>query len=453
MVAAQSFAGWRCTSHQVRRSTSLGSSLIASLTLLAACSEHGLLEPVASPRSHATVVVTPDYSTFDTRTELNAAGTIDHLGTFEEFSGELVYMPGTPWTNNGVTYTSALNIVFGPGVGLGVASNSMSTEFGDPLTLQLASDDAYTTFGVDLTTIGTKLPVSVLITTNLGSYAFNDLDVPLATTGRRFFGIALSKPGEHLTDVRFTVPSGDATVLLDDVAVGHVSAAHNADPKASAGGPYVAKKGSSVTLALSATDADSDPLTYTWDLGDGTTGSGSTPPASHTYVDNGSYDVMLAVADGRGGVDTARTKVMVYDPDGWVTGGGWVSSPAGAYAASSMLTGKLTFSLTVKYQTGASAPSGTFEAKMSSAKLEFRATSFEWLVIDGAKFSMVGRGTINGGGDYAFSVSGEDGASEDSIRICVWNRATGVMAYDNRAGSSAQGTAMALLGGGSLQVH
>ena len=59
--------------------------LLAPLAGLAACGEQGVLEPSArsaavptSLRSSA-VVVTPDYSMFSARSELNGAGTIDHL--------------------------------------------------------------------------------------------------------------------------------------------------------------------------------------------------------------------------------------------------------------------------------------------------------------------------------------------------------------------------------------
>jgi probable HAF family extracellular repeat protein len=69
-------------------------------------------------------------------------------------------------------------------------------------------------------------------------------------------------------------------------------------PLADAGGPYTALEGISVSFDGSgSSDADSDPLTYDWDFGDGSPhGSGVTP--SHTYVDNGSYTVTLTVSDG-----------------------------------------------------------------------------------------------------------------------------------------------------------
>ncbi len=69
------------------------------------------------------------------------------------------------------------------------------------------------------------------------------------------------------------------------------------------------------------TDPNSDPLTYSWNFGDGATGSGIT--ASHTYSSAGPYTATLAVSDGRGGSDTATVGVMVGSPPA-----GTISTPA-----------------------------------------------------------------------------------------------------------------------------
>jgi PKD repeat protein len=520
---------------------------------LAACGE-SIVAPTTTPTPHPTiaphaaVVVTSSYSTFDTRPEFNSAASIDQLNPFDEFSGDLVYIQSSPWTTHGVTYTSGLNIVLGPGVGLGVQSNALSTEFGAPLTGTFADADAITTFGVDLTLIGVRVPVGLVLFTNLGSYSFT-LDTPLATSGRRFFGIALANAGEHLTGFRFTVTGTGTGLLIDDVAIGHV-AVHNAAPDASSGGPYTGAEGSEVSLELSATDADNDALTYDWDFGDGTVGSGATPPASHTYADNGTYAIMLAVSDGRGGVDTARTtatisnvaptlaaftvptaplplaaggvtlpisstftdpgtadthtatldcgvgapvqsaapngtaggqctftspgvyaiqlsvsdddggsdmkvatgQVVVYDASaGWVTGGGWIASPAGALAASPTTAAKLTFGFVARYQAMSTTPSGNAEFKLSVGKLDFRSTSLDWLVVGESTAQLQGRGTLNGSGDYSFAVVAVDGEIADAIRIRIWNRATGALVYDNRVGDPLDATTP--LSGGSVQLH
>jgi hypothetical protein len=529
---------------------------LAAAVTIGACSAESIGEPTSAPAArltpsvHSAVVVTSSYSTFDTRAEFNGIAAVDHLNGFDEFTDSLVYKQASPWTTNGVTYTSGLNIVLGPGIGLGVQSNALSTNFGAPITGTFADADAVTVFGADVTLIGVKAPVGLVISTNLANYAFT-LDAPLATNGNRFFGIALTNASEHLTGFKLTITGTSTALLMDNVAVGHV-AVHNADPDVSSGGPYTGAEGSAVSFSMSGTDADDDALTYSWDLGDGTIGSGTTPPASHVYADNGSYAIMLAVDDGRGGVDTARTtatitnvaptlaafsvpttpvpltaggvtlpisatftdpgtadthtasldcgtgtpvqspapngtaggvctfaspgvyaiqlsvsdddggvdtklasgQVVIYDVSaGWATGGGWISSPIGALASAPATTGKLTFGFVARYQAGSSTPSGNAEFKLSIGKVDFRSTSFDWLVVGDETAELQGRGTLNGAGDYAFVVVAVDGSSTDAIRIRIWNPQTGAVAYDNRPGEPLDVDATTALAGGSIQLH
>jgi outer membrane protein OmpA-like peptidoglycan-associated protein len=57
-------------------------------------------------------------------------------------------------------------------------------------------------------------------------------------------------------------------------------------------------------------DPDGDPLTYTWDFGDGTPPvSAPSPTVTHRYAQIGNYPVRLTVSDGRGGTDMASRTV------------------------------------------------------------------------------------------------------------------------------------------------
>jgi len=68
-------------------------------------------------------------------------------------------------------------------------------------------------------------------------------------------------------------------------------------PVANAGGPYSGAKNSAIRFdGTRSTDGDGDPLTYFWDFGDGTTGTGPTP--THAYARSGVYTVSLIVNDG-----------------------------------------------------------------------------------------------------------------------------------------------------------
>jgi hypothetical protein len=522
--------------------------------VVAACGADDLTAPrVGTNVAHPSITVTPNYSTFDKRSEFDGAGVVDYLNGFDEFNVDGMFFPqDSPWTTSGVTYTSASNVVLGRVIELGIQSAAISTDFGAPITGTVADSVPVTLFGANLMLIGDKVPVALLLRTNLGNYSFN-LDVPLAADGQRFFGIALSKPGEYVTGFQFSVGGSGSALLLDDVAVGHMGAPNtNADPVASVGGSYVGEEGSAVALALSGTDSDGDALTFSWDLGDGTTGSGAVPPANHVYADNGTYVIMLAVDDGRGGADTARTTatisnvapslaafsipatpmgltpggitvpvsssftdpgtvdthtasldcgsgvtaqsevvgemassacsfssagvysirltvrdkdggsdtklssapIVVFDPAGGrLTGGGWVASPAGAVAFAPTAAGKLTFSLNARYEPGSSIPTGKAELNLTVGKLEFRSTSLDWLVATEASAQLQGRGTVNGNGDYAFSVVAMDGQSTGAVRIRIWHRTSGTLLYDSRPGAPLDETGVTALGGGSIQLH
>ena len=98
---------------------------------------------------------------------------------------------------------------------------------------------------------------------------------------------------------------------------------------ADAGGPYLVAVGEDVTFDGSgSTGGGEDPLTEAWSANGGII-SGSTFTAESTP---GIYEVSLVVSDGAFDSEPDTTTVVVYDPSGgFVTGGGWIDSPAGAY--------------------------------------------------------------------------------------------------------------------------
>ena len=73
------------------------------------------------------------------------------------------------------------------------------------------------------------------------------------------------------------------------------------------------------------------------------------------------------------------------------------------------LTGKATFGFVTKYVKGATLPSGKTEFVFHAAGLNFQSTSYQWLVIAGAKAQYKGSGTINGGGNHGFMLTAIDG--------------------------------------------
>jgi glucose/arabinose dehydrogenase/PKD repeat protein len=67
-----------------------------------------------------------------------------------------------------------------------------------------------------------------------------------------------------------------------------------------------------LTVQLSSagsSDPDGDPLTYSWDFGDGSTDTGANP--SHTYSDTGVHNATLTVSDGRGRSHSDSVQISV----------------------------------------------------------------------------------------------------------------------------------------------
>jgi hypothetical protein len=145
--------------------------------------------------------------------------------------------------------------------------------------------------------------------------------------------------------------------------------------------------------------------------------------------------------------------VVVYDPNGgFVTGGGWINSPLGAYRADPTLAGKATFGFVSKYQKGATVPTGNTEFQFHAGNLNFKSTSYDWLVVAGTKAQYKGTGTINGAGNYKFMLTAIDGSKgPDMFRIRIWD--DNGLVYDNQMGASDTADPTTAIVGGSIVVH
>ncbi len=207
-----------------------------------------------------------------------------------------------------------------------------------------------------------------------------------------------------------------------------------------------------------------DTHTAVWAWGDGTTSTGTvsagTAAASHTYTAPGVYSVTLTVTDDDGGAGAASSQyVVVYDPSGgFVTGGGFIDSPAGAYAAEPSMTGRANFGFVSKYQKGAKVPTGQTQFQFQAGNLNFHSTAYEWLVVAGPKAQYKGTGTINGTGSYGFLLTANDGQVKggggvDRFRIKIWDTASGAIVYDNQRGAGDDAPATDAIEGGSVVIH
>jgi pimeloyl-ACP methyl ester carboxylesterase len=186
---------------------------------------------------------------------------------------------------------------------------------------------------------------------------------------------------------------------------------------------------------------------------------------NYTFASAGVYFITLTVNNSCGGTGTTSTiseltaMVVVYDPDGgFVTGGGWINSPIGAYPANLNLTGKASFGFNSKYQKGAHIPTGNTEFQFRVADFNFKSTSYDWLVLAGAKAQFKGTGTVNGSGNYGFMLTALDGqinggGGQDKFRIKIWDKATGNIIYDNQLSGSDDENPTTVIGGGNIIIH
>jgi len=195
---------------------------------------------------------------------------------------------------------------------------------------------------------------------------------------------------------------------------------------------------------------------------------GSTFAAEHLYTEPGVYPISVTIPDGSG--VHFQTGVfeyaVVYDPSGgFVTGGGWINSPSGAYTPNDTVdldvTGKAHFGFVSKYKKGQSAPDGTTNFRFSAGNLEFEATVYDWMIIAGARARYKGEGTVNDGPElYKFVVTALDadvsgsGITQDGFRIKIWQEDgdAEIVLYDNGLGADSTGGTTPL-GGGSITVH
>jgi hypothetical protein len=214
--------------------------------------------------------------------------------------------------------------------------------------------------------------------------------------------------------------------------------------------------------------ADTHTCKFEWDDYTSTTvaatGTGNGSCAmSHSYAQAGVYTVRVTVTDSDKESDAKNYEyVVVYDPSaGFVTGGGWIMSPEGAYRADTTLTGKANFGFVSKYKKGATVPTGETEFQFHAGGFNFHSSTYQYLVIAGSKAQYKGEGTVNGSGYYGFMLTAMDGNLKsngpDMFRIKIWDKTNGdAIVYDNVYGNDTEDidyVQTQSIGGGSIVIH
>jgi hypothetical protein len=225
-------------------------------------------------------------------------------------------------------------------------------------------------------------------------------------------------------------------------------------------------------IQLSASSSNLNIQSTSWDWGDGnhTDGSVDVGPSGseiigvYSYNEVGVYEVELTTTGGDCGAESISVNygyMVVYDPSGaFVTGGGWIDSPTGAYRADPLLEGKANFGFVSKYKKGTSIPTGKTEFQFKAGDLNFNSYEYSWLVIAGHRAMFKGKGTINGEGEYGFLLTAVDGdlktnGGNDMFRIKIWvGEDDQNVIYDNEFfEESVDADPKTAIGGGSIAIH
>jgi hypothetical protein len=155
------------------------------------------------------------------------------------------------------------------------------------------------------------------------------------------------------------------------------------------------------------------------------------------------------------------TLLVVFDPSaGFVTGGGWIDSPASACPAFCRgARGRAQVSFVSRYQKGASIPTGETTFAFQAGNLRFKSSSYKWLVVNGhggiAQYE--GSGRVNGVSGYVFRLTVYDaaltGIGSDGIRMKISDSRNVI--YDNKAGSNDDNsvTNTQRISGGNIVIH
>ena len=164
-------------------------------------------------------------------------------------------------------------------------SQSVTTEEGTPVNIVLTGSD------VDGDTL---IFIEVTDPSNGALVTYSDFN----TSGN----LTYTPDTGFIGDDSFTFKVSDGTLASELATVSITVTEINSQPVAVAGGSYTGTEGVAITFNGSGSyDPNSDPLTYAWDFGDGSTGTGVAPV--HTYTADGTYNVTLIVNDGT--VDSA----------------------------------------------------------------------------------------------------------------------------------------------------
>lgn len=316
---------------------------------------------------------------------------------------------------------------------------------------------------------GNAAPSSALINrnsiTNNTDHDLRNVGAPLTDATCNWYGAATGPVVAKISGSLTTAP----WLLTSDLDGG--CAIDTQGPITVTAAPAPAPINTAITVSASISDVTTgNAPVVSWEWSRDGVSQGSTTFGTAAVSQSVSFSVPADVAsdvdeicvrgtDAYGNVgDWSCVLAVWYDPSaGFVTGGGWINSPAGAYTSDPLLTGRASFGFVSKYQKGKSTPSGNTQFQFQAGNLSFTSTSYEWLVVSGARAQFKGAGTINGAGSYNFLLTAIDGSitgggGTDKFRIKITDL-SGNVVYDNMLNAPDTSDPTTVLGGGNIQIH
>ena len=185
-----------------------------------------------------------------------------------------------------------------------------------------------------------------------------------------------------------------------------------------------------------------------------TESAGSSPgliACSGTFVVPDLYRISCIVQNQAGAQATVESLglIPIYDPSaGHVSGGGAFESLVGSYARDEDWAGLCRFAFVCKYKPGKTVPEGKNKIWIHKGTLDFRSSSFEYLLVQGesSMAKMRGQGTLEGDTEnlYEFMTTiydaGGGAPGEDKYHTRIWKEnGPGIeddeLVFDNEVGN------------------
>ena len=229
-------------------------------------------------------------------------------------------------TDPDAPYLTSFGVPAGAAVGSSIAFTARAIDFSDNFADTTGSLLVVATPDVTPPTVqllappsaqeGASITVSATAADNVGvssvTFFVNGVNVGVATTSPYStpFRLPADVAGGDVLNVEARALDFSSLTASSFGSI-DVIAAPNRPPTANAGGPYSGQVGDLIRLTAA---ASSDPdagarLTFDWNFGDGTSGSGVSP--GRAYAAPGTFTVVVTVSDGRGGVSTSDATVIV----------------------------------------------------------------------------------------------------------------------------------------------